>query len=426
MMAEANEVPNEVPNAANEVPNDFPNGFPGGLNDAFVYQTMLTCIGNKRKLVGRIYSIIAQIRASLGRPLAIVDGFAGSTVVSRALLPLCRVLYANDLEHYSYLMARCFLVTPSLEQQGVIQGHIRTMNHIAEHGPFVEGVICAQYAPRVTAAVQNGERCFYTRENALIIDTLCAYLRGLGELRPYCLAPLLTRASIHTNTAGVFKGFYKKDGVGHFGGAGENALGRIMAPIRLDVPLWADGKEVHCTQMDVHELIAGLPEVDVMYLDPPYNQHPYGSNYFMLNVIAQASNAVPNGVQNGVPNGVPAVINEVPNEVPATNEVPAHAAHAEQLSAVSGIPVGWNKSRYNSREAVVAMRELIEAGLRKARYLLISYNNEGIITAEQWEELLRGYQVSVHEVPYDTYRGSRNLKERALKVVERMYLVWTF
>lgn len=404
-MAEANEV------------NEVPNGFPG-LNDAFVYQTMLTCIGNKRKLVGRIYNIIAQIRASLGRPLALVDGFAGSTVVSRALLPLCRVLYANDLEHYSYLMARCFLVTPSLELQGVIQGHIRTMNHLAEHGPFVEGIICAQYAPRVTEDVQRGERCFYTRENALIIDTLCAYLRGLGEARPYCLAPLLTRASIHTNTAGVFKGFYKKDGVGHFGGSGENALGRIMAPIRLDVPLWADEpnmayeREVHCTQMDVHELIAGLPEVDVMYLDPPYNQHPYGSNYFMLNVIAQASNGVI-------------------NEVTATNEVienrdgfpvPQQAA----VSAVSGIPVGWNKSRYNSREAVVAMRELIEAGLRKARYLLISYNNEGIITADQWEELLRGYQVSVHEVPYDTYRGSRNLKERALKVVERMYLLWTF
>jgi len=402
MMAEANEV-NEA-NEANEA-NEF-----NGLNDAFVYQTMLTCIGNKRKLVGRIYSIIAQIRASLGRPLAIVDGFAGSTVVSRALLPLCRVLYANDLEHYSYLMARCFLVTPSLELQGVILDHIRTMNHIAEHGPFVEGRICAQYAPRVTAAVQNGERCFYTRENALIIDTLCAYLRGLGELRPYCLAPLLTRASIHTNTAGVFKGFYKKDGVGHFGGSGENALGRIMAPIRLDVPLWADEQEVHCTQMDVHELIAGLPEVDVMYLDPPYNQHPYGSNYFMLNVIAEEA----------------AHAERETNEVPVTNEVPMHAAHAMQLSAVSGIPVGWNKSRYNSREAVVAMRELIESGLRKARYLLISYNNEGIITAEQWEELLRGYQVSVHEVPYDTYRGSRNLKERALKVVERMYLVWTF
>ena len=393
-MAEANEVPNEVPglNAQAHVA-----AF-GGLNDAFVYQTMLTCIGNKRKLVGRIYNIIAQIRATLGRPLAIVDGFAGSTVVSRALLPLCRVLYANDLEHYSYLMARCFLVTPSLELQGVIQGHIRTMNHLAEHGPFVEGIICAQYAPRVTEDVQRGERCFYTRENALIIDTLCAYLRGLGEARPYCLAPLLTRASIHTNTAGVFKGFYKKDGVGHFGGSGENALGRIMAPIRLDMPLWANEREVHCTQMDVHELIAGLPEVDVMYLDPPYNQHPYGSNYFMLNVIAQASNEV--------------MVDENRDGFP----VPA-------VSAVSGIPVGWNKSRYNSREAVVAMRELIEAGLRKARYLLISYNNEGIITAEQWEELLRGYQVSVHEVPYDTYRGSRNLKERALKVVERMYLI---
>ena len=26
---------------------------------------------------------------------------------------------------------------------------------------------------------------------------------------------------------------------------------------------------------------------DLAYFDPPYNQHPYGSNYFMLNTIAK-------------------------------------------------------------------------------------------------------------------------------------------
>ena len=26
-------------------------------------------------------------------------------------------------------------------------------------------------------------------------------------------------------------------------------------------------------------------DLDLAYFDPPYNQHPYGSNYFMLNLL---------------------------------------------------------------------------------------------------------------------------------------------
>jgi adenine-specific DNA-methyltransferase len=38
------------------------------------------------------------------------------------------------------------------------------------------------------------------------------------DIKNYCLVPLLNKASIHTNTAGVFKGFYKSGAVGCFGG----------------------------------------------------------------------------------------------------------------------------------------------------------------------------------------------------------------
>ena len=38
---------------------------------------------------------------------------------------------------------------------------------------------------------------------------------------------------------------------------------------------------------DTNEVIKKLNDLDLIYLDPPYNQHPYGSNYFMLNTIAK-------------------------------------------------------------------------------------------------------------------------------------------
>ena len=362
-------------------------------DNIFVNQTMLTCIGNKRKLVDNIYSIVDEIRKHLNKEkLNIVDCFAGSSVVSRKLVSLCDNIYSNDMEYYSYLMLQCYLDTPSLEQQERIKSHIIIMNNIAKNGPFEEGIICKLYSPKETNNIKEGERCFYTRENALIIDTLRKYITEHVEhdISVYCLVPLLNKASIHTNTAGVFKGFYKKGNIGWFGGKGENALSRITKPILLEMPVWSSNIfTAHCFNKDINVLINDLPNnIDLMYLDPPYNQHPYGSNYFMLNVIAK-------------------------------NEEP------EEISKVSGIPTNWQKSNYNKHDSAVnSMKELIKVGLTKSKYLLISYNNEGIITSDDWKVLFKDYNVKKVEIKYDTYKGSRNLKDRDNKVIEIMYLVW--
>ena len=54
---------------------------------------------------------------------------------------------------------------------------------------------------------------------------------------------------------------------------------------------------------------------------------------------------------------------------------------------------------------------------------MVSYNNEGIITDSDWTTLFEPYEVKKYEVTYDTYKGSRNLKDRNNKVIEIMYLV---
>lgn len=278
-------------------------------NNPFIYQPMLTCIGNKRKLVTNIHDIISQIKQTLGKSkLNIVDAFAGSSVVSRMLTFHADTLHTNDMELYSYIMAQCYLVTPSPDQQPAIQNHINNMNRIAMNGPYTPGIICSHYAPAVTTDIKDGERCFYTRENALIIDTLRTYIDTVeSELKVYCLAPLLVKASIHTNTAGVFKGFYKKDNIGCFGGSGENALSRIMKPIVLEMPIWNidDTYTSLCYNGDINNIIKTIPaNIDIIYLDPPYNQHPYGSNYFMLNVIATNTPPIEPSKVSGI--GLPA------------------------------------------------------------------------------------------------------------------------
>jgi adenine-specific DNA methylase len=69
------------------------------------------------------------------------------------------------------------------------------------------------------------------------------------------------------------------------------------------------------------------------------------------------------------------------------------------------------------------MKHLLEEGLKHSKYLLISYNNEGIISENDWNVLLEPYIVKKYEFSYDTYKGSRNLKARSNKILEILYLV---
>lgn len=369
------------------------------LHDAYVRQPMLTCIGNKRKLLQFLEQIIKDIRKDIGRKLKTMDACVGSGVVARMLTRHSTILLCNDLEEYAVAMARCYLQRPSESQRNRIRQHIEQMNKLARGGPFIkEGIIASHYAPQNTDEIRVGERCFYTHENALIIDTLRCYVdeHVESELRDYCIAPLLVKCSIHTNTCGVFKGFYKnKNNVGCFGGEKQNALQRIKKRIELDEPIppHFPCKDVRVSCGDACDVIARLPEsdtadiLDVIYVDPPYNQHPYGSNYFMLNVILR-------------------------------NEVP------DKISKVSGIPKDWNRSPYNyKRNLLRTFERLLDIASTRTRYLLISYNNEGLVADEQWKELLKGYQYTQHSEDYCCFKGSRNLSAREQKVKEFVYKI---
>ena len=61
--------------------------------------------------------------------------------------------------------------------------------------------------------------------------------------------------------------------------------------------------------------------------------------------------------------------------------------------------------------------------MNKSKYVLLSYNDEGIIQGDEWDELLKEYKIKTYEFDYEVYKGSRNLKERDNKVKERMFLI---
>lgn len=116
---------------------------------------------------------------------------------------------------------------------------------------------------------------FYTHSNAVLIDTYRYYIDEVikdEKLKKYFLAPLITEASIHVNTSGVFKGFYKdkNTGIGCFGAAGKNALTRIFSDVSLKEPVFSNFEsDLEIYQKDTVELSKELKNLDITYLDPP-------------------------------------------------------------------------------------------------------------------------------------------------------------
>lgn len=358
---------------------------------AYLSGQLITCIGNKRALLGPIEAAVRLVRARLGgRRLQALDAFAGSGVVSRLLKAHCDRLVANDLERYATAACRSFLRNRSDADLPALQRLADELNRSVEASTRPRGFVEELYAPRDDARIRPGERVFYTRGNARRLDVLRQELAALGgAAEELLLGPLLSEASIHANTAGVFKGFYKdrRTGLGRLGGSRGDALRRIEGAIELAAPRLSrfEGEvEVRCGEAT--EAARAVHGLDLAYLDPPYNQHPYGSNYFMLNLIADCR-------------------------------------RPESVSPVAGIPADWTRSVYNTRAgALPALEELVAA--LDAPFLLLSYNDEGFVPRRALDAFLRGLgRVETVETRYNAFRGSRNLRGRALHVTEWLFLV---
>ena len=291
------------------------------------------------------------------------------------------------MEEYSYVINDCYL--SNIEDFNE-EFYNECLDKILSE-PLIEGVLTTYYAPKDDNNIKEGERAFYTHSNAMIIDTIRTAIDKFvpRSYKKYFIAPLLYEASVHANTSGVFKGFYKsktKD-VGKFGGEGENALERILGKIELKRPIFSDNNaNVKLYQEDANVLVKHLKGLDITYIDPPYNQHPYGSNYFMLNTI-------------------------IDNKV------------GEDISKVAGIPKVWNKSSYNKKnEALKTFEELVKN--LDSKYLIISYNNEGFISCDDMKEMLSKYgELEIRDIDYIAFRGSRNLKNRERYTTEYLFIL---
>ena len=357
----------------------------------YLSRQIITYIGNKRALLGQVGQVVEGVKGRLGKErLRVFDVFSGSGIVSRYLKAHASTLISNDIEDYAALVGRCYLRNRSTVDLRAISEMVDEMNRRVEDGVCPRGFIEELYAPEDESRITRDDRVFYTRDNARRLDGYRQMIDTAPEdMRELLLGPLLSRASVHSNTAGVFKGFYKnrETKVGQFGGTGSDALVRIKGKIVLEPPVLSRFEcDYEVLQEDANSAARRVRDLDLAYIDPPYNQHPYGSNYFMLNLLVRYE-------------------------------------RPERISRVSGIPEGWKRSGYNVRaRSLPLMRDLLHS--LDAKFLLVSFNDEGFIATEEMLALLEEIgSVEVMETPYNAFRGSRNFNNRPIHVTEQLFLV---
>lgn len=380
--------------------------------EAYLRRQLIPYLGNKRSLLPDLKAVFLSL-AEPGSTVRFLDAFSGSGAVARLARTLGYSVEANDWEPYSQALNRSWLVlTPArLEAAfggaGKLRACFDAWNAMYNDPGWLErcpAYLARWYAPADTAHPDpDGERLFYTAENAAFLDAVRNRLDSeyppnddegpVADARAALLGSALLEAAVHTNTSGVFKACHRG-----FGGHGHDALGRIMARMQLEAPAVPQASPGKVTGMDVTDFLRSRT-ADIAYLDPPYNQHQYGSNYHLLNTIVRWD-CVP----------MPLVRNA-----------------RGKLIGKGGIPDVWKRTSSpfcGKNTAKGALEKLIATV--DARAIVMSYNGDGHVTAPELAAMLseRG-RLELRCLGYTSYRGGRQSNARRQSSREYVFVVRT-
>ncbi|MBQ3923592.1 MAG: DNA adenine methylase [Spirochaetales bacterium] len=370
-------------------------------HSAYLENHLIAYIGNKRRLLPLIREAIEQTGVNADKA-SFLDLFAGSGSVSRLAKSMGFAVTSNDWEFYSFVINKTFLECDEQWQNDafVAFGGTDAVIDILNNLPVPkkkDEYIAKFYCPSsdVNPDLDN-DRMFYTNYNGKKIDAIRNQIdkwAKSGEITQteeyFLLSLLLYEASTRSNTSGVFKGFHCG-----FGGSHGDALARIMKPVQLVKPQLINGRECHVYREDAVKLAEANKEThfDIVYLDPPYNQHQYGSNYHLLNTIAL-------------------------NDKPAVNE---HIMINKKKVNKSAIRQDWVKTKSTfcyKKSAKDDFAKII--GDLNADHILVSYSTDGIITIEDMLDILslKG-KVGIVMSEYVKFRGGKQSLENEVHNIE--------
>jgi adenine-specific DNA-methyltransferase len=303
---------------------------------------LLKYLGSKRTLVPQIAQVVGSLPVR-----TVCDLFAGTTRVGQALRRHDLQVHSNDLATYSEVLGRAYIEAGPAEHAEAA-GLIDELSGIDGRRGYFTRTFCedARYFQP-----QNGER----------VDAIRDAIEALGAspaVRGLLLTSLLEAADRVDSTTGLQMAYLK------------SWAPRASKQLELRTPELVDGPPGTVTRLDANEL-AGSLDADLVYIDPPYNQHSYFSNYHIWETLTRWDAPEAYGV--------------------ARKRTDCRA----------------RKSPYNSKvNASAAFDELLTR--LSAPWLLVSFNNEGFHDPGHVRSALsqHGYVASL-EIDFKRYVGAQ-------------------
>jgi adenine-specific DNA-methyltransferase len=284
-------------------------------------------LGSKRTLVPVLGAMATAIEAATA-----VDLFTGTTRVAQEFKRRGLSVTASDIATYSEVLSDCYIATDAAAvDQDAVRDALGCLSSLPGRPGYFTRTFCEEsrfFQPK------NGARVDAIR------DAIEADYRD-SPLFPVLLSSLILAADRVDSTAGLQMAYLKS-----WAPRAHHDL-ELRAPELLPGP----GRTV---RGDAQTVVLGLPSTDLMYLDPPYNQHRYFTNYHVWETLVRWDRPEPYGVAR--------------KRVDSRDEL--------------------TKSVFNrKREMPAAFAEVLRTA--KAETLIVSYNDESWITPEQMTAALR-------------------------------------
>ena len=318
----------------------------------------LNYIGSKFQLLEWIEEQIKEKTGLVSFQDKIVgDLFSGTGIVSYHFRKKGAITVSNDAELYSSIITNAFALSDYNE---ACKSFIENIQKELDEGKNKVGYITRNYSP-----YEECERMFFTVENAMKIDYISERIQetNLSENDyNFVLASLILSADNVSNVPAVY-GCYLKN----FKAKATKKL--KLEPVHTNTLKCKDGSTVY--NKDILSL--DFPQkLDIVYLDPPYNERQYSKNYFPLNMIALS---------------------------PREQEIQS------PLRGKTGIPEDCFLSPFCKKGQVEEAFNTLFSNIN-SHWLFMSYNSESIVSKERLIEIMKKYgEVSVTERDYKRFKS---------------------
>lgn len=289
-------------------------------------------IGSKMSLMNFLIDCIVQVSGKNNGVFA--DLFAGTGVVGASFKKMGYKVLANDIQYYSFVLNKHYIEnTESVD--GTLLNYLNGIN--GAEGFVYQNYCSGSGSGRNYFTDENGKKCDAIRTE---IDELFQKKEITENQRYYLLASLINSIDKYANTASVYGAFLK------------HIKKSAAKEFKLELLPMIEGVKGEVYNENVNDLIKNI-KGDILYLDPPYNERQYCTNYHVLETISRYDN-------------------------PALNGKTGLRCYKEQ------------KSKYCSAKTVESTFDdlLANAGFK---YIFVSYNNEGLMSLETIREIMTRY-----------------------------------